>query len=237
MSRLIHTAKLGCAGLAISFCLLMIGTLALVLKVSFLAVFGWIIYLLRLVEGPIPRPDDDRVFMAVICLAGSVLLGHGLAKRFWRDAGGRSWPWALTFRWGSLILLMFIAGIAATGVTHQLGWLAREPFLTFSSFGISPKDDDLDSPLRQSDADYRLALLGDHDGRALVLFKVVGTPWGEKDRFERRTSHELVEAIRIELGLPDTEEARLECLDRAVFQPDRTFHFTHPAALNLVAPR
>src|SRR5205085_4286528 len=44
----------------------------------------------------------------------------------------RRWPWRRTLLLVGLVVLMFVSGIAVTGMVHQTGWLVRspEPLLT-----------------------------------------------------------------------------------------------------------
>src|SRR5207244_1324327 len=45
--------------------------------------------------------------------------------------GPRRWPWRRTLLLVGLVVLMFVSGIAVTGMVHQTGWLVRsqEPLL------------------------------------------------------------------------------------------------------------
>jgi len=96
---------------------------------------GWAVYLSRVV--PEIRPDLSGLLMATIALAGVLSLGHLLARWLWREtasAGVLRPPWQK--RWTAsaiVILLMFVAGIAATGITHQSVWLAKsdKPMFTW----------------------------------------------------------------------------------------------------------
>lgn len=91
---------------------------------------GWLAYPVRVF--PRVRVDGSGLATAALCLA---LFTFGLdrtlkwLRREVRSAGGEDaagqCPWAL--RWTCslvvLILVMFVAGVAASGVVHQAGWL------------------------------------------------------------------------------------------------------------------
>jgi hypothetical protein len=106
-----------------------------VLFVAYLLV-GWTVYIGRVM--PEIRLDLSGLLMATIALAGVLVLGHFLARWLWREtaiAGLTRRPWQK--RWtasaATVILLMFVAGIAATGITHQSVWLAKsdKPMFTW----------------------------------------------------------------------------------------------------------
>jgi hypothetical protein len=133
-SRRLFWFSVAFVGLFLMACLGIIP--APLLFVAYLVV-GWIVYLGRVV--PEIRIDPSGVLMAMIALAGVLLIGHHLARWLWREtatAGVARPPWQK--RWtvsaAMVILLMFSAGIAATGITHQSVWLARsdQPMFTYS---------------------------------------------------------------------------------------------------------
>jgi prepilin-type N-terminal cleavage/methylation domain-containing protein len=84
---------------------------------------GWVRYPLRLMSER--AIDWPAVILCAVCLAGLTVGVHGFGRWF---AGSRPapavWPWSRTFKLVGLVLLMFSAGIAAIGVTHQIVWLA-----------------------------------------------------------------------------------------------------------------
>jgi prepilin-type N-terminal cleavage/methylation domain-containing protein len=84
---------------------------------------GWVRYPLRLMSER--SVDWPAVILCAACLAGLTVGVHGFGRWF---AGSRPqptvWPWSRTFKLIGLMLLMFSAGIAAIGVTHQIVWLA-----------------------------------------------------------------------------------------------------------------
>jgi prepilin-type processing-associated H-X9-DG protein len=97
---------------------------------------GWGAYLRRVL--PEVRVDLPGLLMAMIALAGVLLIGHHLARWLWRETatpGASRPPWRK--RWtastATVIVLMLVAGIAATGITHQSVWLAKsdKPMFTY----------------------------------------------------------------------------------------------------------
>lgn len=91
---------------------------------------GWIWYLARV----LPQVAIDRggVLTAILCLAlflaGSQaflawLHGQAKADAGPEDGSPRRWKVRWTISLGALIVLMFVAGLSAAGVVHQVGWL------------------------------------------------------------------------------------------------------------------
>jgi prepilin-type processing-associated H-X9-DG protein len=97
--------------------------------------FGWIVFLWRVV--PRLAPDGPTVAVSVTAVVLFTAGVHWLGRAWRRSAAGETTampPWRL--RWSltvaALIFLMFTAGVAMIGMTHQLGWLlnAIEPLTT-----------------------------------------------------------------------------------------------------------
>ncbi|MEW4570091.1 DUF1559 domain-containing protein [Tautonia sp. JC769] len=97
---------------------------------------GWVFFLNRVVpEVTIAR---DGVITGLLCLIGFVVGAHALLAWFARQRGAgdtgesRPWPVRWTAAMTGTLLVMFVAGIAATGIVHQVGWLltSREPVVT-----------------------------------------------------------------------------------------------------------
>jgi hypothetical protein len=92
----------------------------------FSLLFGWITFLSEVV--PKVRVNPAGVGLAVACLGLAAWLGHGFCSWLWKGSGHED-PWRL--RWTlaglSTLLLLFAAGMAFTGVAHQVGWLLRSP--------------------------------------------------------------------------------------------------------------
>ncbi|MBM3993834.1 MAG: DUF1559 domain-containing protein [Planctomycetes bacterium] len=100
---------------------------------------GWVIYPIRLVlERSVDWP---AIGLCTGCLAGLIIGVHWFGQWF---ASHRSedtvWPWSRTFKLVGIIMMFFLAGIAAISVTHQVFWLATtEERLTQSTRMATPK--------------------------------------------------------------------------------------------------
>lgn len=104
--------------------------------------FGWIWYLVRTL--PQVQPASAGVVTAAACLVlfvvGSQFFLGWLYSEI-RNRNGTSgsphsrWKWRWTLGLAAVIVVMFVAGMATVGVTHQLGWLltSREPWLASDS--------------------------------------------------------------------------------------------------------
>src|SRR5207244_585092 len=92
---------------------------------------GWIFYLMRVL--PEIRINWDGVATALLCLVLFTAGAHAFLRWLYRGAAGpkdsvdRRWR----LRWSGWlvggIVLMFVAGLAAGGVAHQVGWLITSP--------------------------------------------------------------------------------------------------------------
>jgi hypothetical protein len=114
----------GCAGLGVAWPAQVVGILGL----------GWAWFLARVI--PDMTVDGAGVATALLTLAG-LAFGLHLFLRWLSanlpqpqaDAGISRRPWRM--RWTSsivgVVLLMFVAGIAAVGMTHQTTWLVTSP--------------------------------------------------------------------------------------------------------------
>jgi prepilin-type processing-associated H-X9-DG protein len=111
---------------------------------AFFMIAGWIFYLVRVV--PQITLNWSGILTAVVCLAA---LAFGL-QRFlaWfykqmparqENAVARIWSWRWTLRILAIVVLMFVAGISAIGITHQTSWLftSPEPFFYNSRDGVN----------------------------------------------------------------------------------------------------
>jgi prepilin-type N-terminal cleavage/methylation domain-containing protein/prepilin-type processing-associated H-X9-DG protein len=115
------------------------------IDLGFNLVFGWALYLARVV--PQVRPDWGAIATGGLCLVG---FGWGLHRLLtWiyeetraadgeEEAPPRRWRRRWTASLVALIVLMFVAGISTVGVAHQVGWLltSKEPLLGNSFNGI-----------------------------------------------------------------------------------------------------
>jgi prepilin-type processing-associated H-X9-DG protein len=111
---------LGCMGLSFPF------------EIVFYLATGWVFYLGRVV--PEITISWSSVALAVLCLVVVAGLTHSFLGWLYRSVAiTKEAKWKL--RWtGALVagvVLMFVAGISATGIAHQTGWLftSGEPWL------------------------------------------------------------------------------------------------------------
>lgn len=92
--------------------------------------FGWVLYLARVL--PEVRVNPNGLATGLVCLVLFTAGAHAFLSWLHGEMRGPEagrWRWKWT---GSLVaglLLMFTAGLAATGVVHQVGWMlaSREP--------------------------------------------------------------------------------------------------------------
>ncbi len=105
--------------------------LQFVVELPLTVAFGWPWYLKRVV--PQLKPDPWSIVSAVVCLVALVLGSHAFLKWLYAASSTepRRWPWKRTFQLVGLVVLMFVSGIAVTGMIHQTGWLirSREPLV------------------------------------------------------------------------------------------------------------
>jgi hypothetical protein len=122
------------AALVVSLCLLS-QRLYIVIQLPFYLVAGWALFLRRVV--PLMTLSWVGLFTAGICLLGLTWTLHQflrwLYSRTKPDArsGQEVMPRVWWLRWTlssvGVVVLMFVAGIAATGITHQTAWLFISP--------------------------------------------------------------------------------------------------------------
>lgn len=106
---------------------------------AFYLVFGWAFYLGRVL--PRVRPDWSVVATAAICLAGFAWGSHRLLTWLCEQPGEgagldetaalKRWRAQWTGAIVAVVVVMFAAGVAAVGVTHQVGWLmtSKDPLV------------------------------------------------------------------------------------------------------------
>jgi hypothetical protein len=128
-------------GVFLVFTILMLGLPG---HLALLLIAGWFLFLRRTL--PEVQLDVAALAFGGLCLALLVVGLHRFCGWFYRESqeskivGGlevsapstvRSWPVRWTLASVFLLLLMFTAGMAATGIAHQVGWLmsGREPLL------------------------------------------------------------------------------------------------------------
>jgi len=93
--------------------------------------FGWVSFLGRVI--PQVRIKWDLVLTAVLYAFVLILGSHLFLRWMYREikrhgsGDGAVWRWRWTLSGAASVLLMFVAGMAAIGVTHQVIWLASSP--------------------------------------------------------------------------------------------------------------
>ncbi len=90
-------------------------------EIPFNLAVGWYSYLGRVL--PQTDPDPWAVGTAAVCVVVFVLGTHV----FFRWLFSARWRWKWTFSLAGLVVLMFAAGVAFTGMVQQTGWLIRSP--------------------------------------------------------------------------------------------------------------
>jgi len=119
----------GLALLAIVVAIIAPGTF--VFQIPFFLAFGWIGFLVENLRAM--QPNAALIMEAAACVAALGVGGHYFARWLWRQMAPEARPWRP--QWSALglgaVLLLFVAGIATIGITHQTAWLftARQPFL------------------------------------------------------------------------------------------------------------
>jgi hypothetical protein len=107
-----------------------------VYEAPFALAFGWPKYLWRVI--PKLHPDPWSVVSAAVCLGGVTFGAHAFLRWLYgamkttpeettSNQQLRLWPWKRTLQLVGLVVLMFVSGIAVTGMVHQTGWLVRSP--------------------------------------------------------------------------------------------------------------
>lgn len=95
---------------------------------------GWVFYLYRVL--PQVHVRISGVLTAILCLSVLAIGLHGFLHWFARqrsasaskiDAISLTWPARRTTAILGLIVLMFVAGISAVGISHQAAWLLTSP--------------------------------------------------------------------------------------------------------------
>jgi hypothetical protein len=127
--------SLGCFGVVVVCCLLLacLG-MGYPADLLFNLVVGWAFYCYRVL--PQVRPSGAGILTALICLGALAFGTHAFLRWFYGQlpasgqvGGGitRSWPARRTRILLAVILLMFVAGLSAVGVSHQTAWLLTSP--------------------------------------------------------------------------------------------------------------
>lgn len=96
---------------------------------------GWVYFLIRVL--PEITLNSTEVLTAFLCFGLLAYGVHRFGNWFYMQVQKKQqremiqpWPWRWTFSLLTVIVLMFIAGIAAVGITHQTVWLVttQKPF-------------------------------------------------------------------------------------------------------------
>jgi len=127
---------IGCLGLAFAIVCLLLAGMGALYPVEFLfnLAIGWALYCVRVL--PQVHPSIEGILTAVVSLV-ALAFGmhwflrwlHGqlqVSERF-DERDFRAWPFRRTGVLLALIVLMFVAGIAAVGMIHQTAWLLTAP--------------------------------------------------------------------------------------------------------------
>jgi hypothetical protein len=124
--------------------------------------FGWITYL----GGVLPRISfNDEIFVdfAVTLILATVGL-HRLLGWWARSRECAQWQYRSTLKIVLMVLLLFATSIAATGIVHQVGWLARADRLVVNTYGyraLSTRELAMTKNLILPLFEYQ----GDHEGK------------------------------------------------------------------------
>jgi type IV pilus assembly protein PilA len=102
------------------------------LEIPFKLAFGWIGFLSRNLEAM--EPNWLLVAEGAACAIAFGVGGHYFSGWLWRSmapAGSGAWRAGWSVAGAGGVLLVFVAGIATVGITHQTAWLfnAKGPFL------------------------------------------------------------------------------------------------------------
>ena len=103
-----------------------------ILETPFMLMFGWVLYMNRVL--PDVTVDPSGLATGLVCLTLFTVGAHAFLRWLFgevRGPGSPPWRWKWTGALVVSVILMFTAGMAATGVVHQVGWLltSRERWL------------------------------------------------------------------------------------------------------------
>lgn len=95
-------------------------------RILFYLIVGWIPYLFRVLPKVDVRLDGVSLFLAGIVLLGFVI--HPIARWLRNETSNQEswWKWRSTGMLISSVVVMFVAGIAMIGITHQTYWLLTD---------------------------------------------------------------------------------------------------------------
>jgi hypothetical protein len=126
--------------------------------------FGWVAYVIGV--APRVRIHPAGVVTFAVLLPAMLIAAHAFARWLWTGTGHASpWRWKWTTLGVATLLLMFVTGIAATGIVHQTGWLitSPQPLLKSSFASHRVNRTKCESSLRQLGLAYR-SYLDAHPG-------------------------------------------------------------------------
>ena len=128
-----------------------------------LLLFGWIAYLLQV----LPRVTTNlEIALDAVVAVIFAAFGLHLIFRWWvrgRHGESAKWRFGWTVKITVMILLLFATSIAATGIIHQVGWLAKEEMVFDRARSRSVQTKEL-SNLKQLSMCLRLYSL-EHDNK------------------------------------------------------------------------
>lgn len=198
----IVTAVVGGAGLL--FFIACLG-FALPGDVAINLIGGWIMFLVRVMSEI--DVNIGGIVTGLVCLAALVVGMQLFLSWFYRATPlaeaqeprpKRVWHWRWTFAIVTVVVLMFVAGISAVGVTHQTYWLATSPEPNVNG-GMRVVVDRIRSQndLRQiilavhnyasNNQDHLpAAAISDKEGRPLLSWRVLLLPYLEQDALFRQ---------------------------------------------------
>jgi hypothetical protein len=191
---------LGLALVALVFLAAMCLGVSYPVDVLFNLVAGWAFYCSRVL--PQVRLSPWGIVSALLCLGALAWGGHLFFRWLWSQLPqskpvegerARSWPARRTFALLALVVLMFVAGIAAVGVSHQTVWLATAPEpLVVGGLRSSVARTQHRNNLKQialamitySDAHGVLpaAAIWDREGRPLLSWRVLILPYLDEEK-------------------------------------------------------
>lgn len=102
----------------------MIG-LDVMLETPFRLVFGWLYFLAR--KLPLVTWSGEGITMFAILIMAITVLAYVLALRWWGRDFNQAISYSTPFFAVLLVVAVFVAGIGASGVAHQVGWLISSP--------------------------------------------------------------------------------------------------------------
>ena len=101
--------------------------------IAFFLAVGWVLYLRRVLPEMSVRWDlvaSAAVYVVLLAAGGHLFLRWLYWEMKRADAPTETpppWKWRWTLGGLAVVLLMFAAGTAAVGITHQTAWLVRSP--------------------------------------------------------------------------------------------------------------